>query len=171
VREIVEAAGVTKPTLYYYYPSKEVLFQRIIADTLEDFRRQLEAATQQPGPIAERLLRICRLHFEFAKSNAEHCQLVHNLQFSNESHLIHFDFDAYFKRNIEMIRDVIAEGIAAKELRAGDPWLMALIVVGAMHIFILAMLRDPSAIPAEGVAEIVVEATLKGMEKRTMNDE
>jgi AcrR family transcriptional regulator len=171
VREIVEAARITKPTLYYYYPSKEILFQRIITDTLEEFRQQLEAAVKQPGPIAERLLRICRVHFEFARCNAEHCQLVHSLNFSNESKLIQFDFDAYFKGNAEMIRDVIAEGIVSKELRAGDPWLMALVFIGAMHIFIMAMLRDPSAIPSEGLAEIVVEATLKGMEKRTMNDE
>jgi len=166
VREIVEAAGITKPTLYYYYPSKEMLFERIILDSLEELRGQLESVAKQPGPISGRLLEICRVHFEFAQRNAEHCQLVHNLCFSHESDLIHFDFDAYFKRNTEMVRDVIAEGIASKELRAGDPWLMALVFVGAMHMFIMAMLRDPSAIPSEGLAEIVVETALKGLGSR-----
>jgi len=163
VREIVEAAGITKPTLYYYYQSKKHLFERIILDTLEELRRQLEQAAKQPGPIRERVLRICRVHFEFAKSNAEHCQLIHNLSFSNESSVLHFDLDAFFKRNVEIIRDVMAEGIASKELCAGDPWLMALVFVGAMHIFIMAMLRDPAAIPSEGLAEIVVQTTLNGL--------
>jgi len=166
VREIVEAAGITKPTLYYYYPSKEILFQRVVVDTLEEFRKQLEEAIGQPGAIRERLLRICRLHFEFSKANAEHFQLVHNLFFSNEAHLVHFDFEAFFKHNFELICGVLADGIASGEIREGNPWLMTLVLVGAVHMFLMALHRDPSLVPSEGLAEVVVDMCLKGLEKQ-----
>jgi len=170
VREIVEAAGITKPSLYYYFQSKEHLFERIILETLEEFRGQLEDVVKQPGAIRDRLLAICRIHLEFARRNAEHCLLVHNILFSNERSAIAFDFDAFFKRNTEMIRDVIAEGIETGQLRQGDPWLMALIFVGAIHIFVMVILRDPSTIPSEGLAEIVVDSTLKGMGRSEAQD-
>jgi AcrR family transcriptional regulator len=58
VREIVDAAGVTKPVLYYYFKNKEDLFKRVMegifakhferlgrlcSDEYPDFRSQLEA--------------------------------------------------------------------------------------------------------------------------------
>ena len=44
IREIVEAAEVTKPSLYYYFRNKEGLFQNIIEDALNEFARKLEDA-------------------------------------------------------------------------------------------------------------------------------
>jgi AcrR family transcriptional regulator len=164
VREIVKAAGITKPTLYYYYQSKEQLFERIILDTLEDFRRQLERVVKQSGPIRDRLLSICRLHLEFPRSNTERSRLAHSVYFSSERSVIPFDFDAYYRSNFALVRDVLAEGITSGELRAGDPWLMALAFIGSIHMFIMAILHDPAGLPTEGLAEAVTDMALKGLE-------
>jgi len=163
VREIVEAAGVTKPTLYYYFPSKEQLFKRIIIDLLEDFRGQLEQEVAQPGTIRERLLRICEVHFEFARRNAEQCRLAYSVYFSSERNVIDFDFNAYYMRNFEKIGEVIADGIASNELRAGNPMLMAFNFIGVVNLYIMGMLYSPDDVTVDGLAERIVDLTLGGM--------
>jgi len=167
VREIVEAAGITKPTLYYYFHSKEHLFERIVLDTLDDFRRQLGIAVRQPGSVRDRLLAVCRLHLEFPKENRDRSRVVHSLYFSSERGVIPLDLDAYHRSNFELIRDLIAEGIAAGEIRAGDPWLMALAFIGSIHMFIMAILHEPSALPAGDLTPTVVDLALEGMQAAT----
>jgi len=49
VREIVSLAGVTKPVLYYYFQSKEGLFQAILDWAAEEQEGILQQALQSPG--------------------------------------------------------------------------------------------------------------------------
>ena len=163
VRQIVEAVGISKPTLYYYFPSKEQLFKRIILDSLEDFRGQLQREVARPGTIRQRLIRICQVHLDFAQRNTEECRLTYSVYFSSERNVIDFDFNAYFRRNFEMIGDVITEGIASSELRAADPTLMVFNFVGIINLFIMGMLYDPAEVAVDGLAEQIVDLTLEGM--------
>lgn len=163
VREIAEAVGVTKPTLYYYFASKEQLFESIITGLLEDFRKQLKEVVQQRGPVRDRLVEICRLYFDFARSHCSECRLLHSVFFSCDRNAIAFDFEAHSRTNLEMIRDVVAEGIGTKEIHPGDPWLMTLSFFGAIHLMVMAMLYTTDVLPGENLAESVVEQSLRGM--------
>jgi AcrR family transcriptional regulator len=162
VREIVEAAGITKPTLYYYFGSKEKLFETIVADTISEFQRYLETLVGSSGSVRERLTRICQAHFDFALRKIEPCRLVYVTYFSNDRNIIDIDLDAHFTRNIELIRDVFHEGTVTGELRAGDPWLTAFHFVGVINFFVMAIIYNPSLVPTEGLAETVVAQTLDG---------
>lgn len=56
IRDICEAAGVTPPTIYYYFGNKDHLFQAVISRTLslKDFRETLvKAVKKQPDPGAK----------------------------------------------------------------------------------------------------------------------
>src|SRR3954463_8435651 len=56
VREIVEAAGVTKPTLYYYFGSKQGLVEAVLTKPMNDFVARLrELIDREADPV--RLLR------------------------------------------------------------------------------------------------------------------
>src|SRR4029453_9696211 len=63
VREICEAAGITKPTLYHFYGSKEGVYRAIVDGALDAFRRDVMAAIGAGGPPAETLRRVARPHF------------------------------------------------------------------------------------------------------------
>ena len=60
VREIVSAAGVTKPVLYYYFQSKEGLFQAILDSAAEEQEVILKEALQKPGTALERIVHLYR---------------------------------------------------------------------------------------------------------------
>src|SRR5437868_11775036 len=65
VRAIVEAAGVTKPTLYYYFGSKEGLAQALFTLPMTRLVTALRAALEQPGDTVAKLERIAAAHFAF----------------------------------------------------------------------------------------------------------
>ncbi len=48
-REIVEAAGVTKPMLYYYFRNKEGLLAAAIAHFVDPFHARLREVLAQPS--------------------------------------------------------------------------------------------------------------------------
>jgi AcrR family transcriptional regulator len=53
VREIVEAAGVTKPTLYYHFGSKQGLAEALLTNPMSEFISSLRGLLDEPiGPIA-----------------------------------------------------------------------------------------------------------------------
>ena len=78
VRETVEAAAVTKPTLYYYFASKEGLCEAV----LEDGTARFEALVSAPAggcDAAERLTEWMLRSFRFCRQNKEFVRFVYSL--------------------------------------------------------------------------------------------
>src|SRR5438874_13323051 len=57
VRAIVEAAGVTKPTLYYHYGSKEGLAQALLTEPISRLNDNLRKILDGPGDAVSKLVR------------------------------------------------------------------------------------------------------------------
>ena len=55
ITDIVKAAEVTKPTLYYYFADKEELFVQMGLRVMAEMGERMQAATAIPGSTAERL--------------------------------------------------------------------------------------------------------------------
>lgn len=66
VREICEAAGITKPTLYHFYGSKEGVLQALVTSGFERFRHLVDSAMAGPGAFRDRLKILARALFESA---------------------------------------------------------------------------------------------------------
>jgi TetR/AcrR family transcriptional regulator len=69
VQEIVEAAGITKPTLYHYFGSKRGLLDALIAEHLPGIRGVLAIAAAYDHDLVRTLESVCRAYFEFALKN------------------------------------------------------------------------------------------------------
>jgi len=170
VREIVEASGITKPTLYYYFHNKAHLFEQIIGGSLAEFRKQIEEALNFPGSLRERLVRVCEAHFDFARRYADQCRLTYRLYYSPARELTAIDIGSYFRRNTEMISELLAEGIESGEIRPASPWFMALSLLGVLNVLVTGMLHNPSVIPPVGLAESVVDLLLEGFAPRSAEE-
>src|SRR5438874_3260915 len=71
VREIVEAAGVTKPTLYYHFGSKEGLAQALLTVPLTGLLEALGAIVSGPGEPIDVLARTAEAHFAFCRDDPD----------------------------------------------------------------------------------------------------
>lgn len=70
VQEIVESAGVTKPTLYHYFGSKRGLLDALIDERSAGLRNSLGRAADYHGDLVATLEAVVRAYFDFAKANA-----------------------------------------------------------------------------------------------------
>ena len=56
ITDIIKAAEVTKPTLYYYFPDKEEVFVQVGLHALAELEQRLHSAIGQTGDVRTRLL-------------------------------------------------------------------------------------------------------------------
>jgi len=70
VQEIVDAAGITKPTLYYYFGSKEGLLEALVDNYFEKLYYLIREASSYNGDLPLTLEKIVRAHFNFAGENS-----------------------------------------------------------------------------------------------------
>ncbi len=86
VQEIAKKAGVTKPTLYYYFKSKYGLLVQLIQEGSVSFLKQLERACVFEGDLKETLYMCARVFADFAEWNPKFYHLLFSMfHFPHES--------------------------------------------------------------------------------------
>jgi AcrR family transcriptional regulator len=79
VREICEAAGITKPTLYHFYGSKDGVFQALVRNGFLQYRALVDAALATPGPFRHRVKMVARSVFENARRQPRFWRFMHSV--------------------------------------------------------------------------------------------
>jgi TetR/AcrR family transcriptional regulator len=152
VREIVDAAGVTKPVLYYYFGSKEGIFLAIMQEALKVFLEELE----KPYPavtVRERIIAFSQRVHTLFRENVAVVRLVHATFYGPHHGAPAFDFEQFHLAFETRLQRLVAEGITQGELRGGDPSATMLAIMGAANVCMEIELAHPEkAIGAEGVA-------------------
>ncbi len=117
VREIVEAAEVTKPVLYYYFENKEGLFRAIVEGTLHEFEQGLtETAKMQSESFREDLQRINPIVMGSAEEHPELVRLMNAVFFSGLYESL-FDFTGYWDRVMVHVIFIFERAQARAEIR------------------------------------------------------
>ena len=162
VREICAAAGVTKPTLYHFYGSKEGVYRTLVDGTLEFYRQGVREIVEAPGSVPERLKRIARGHFEYTRERPELVRfllgLIHNPPGSapaTEMHRFYDDVQSEISR-------LIGHGVEDGSLTPGPGEVRILVFMGAiveaLHGYLLAGRPELST----ELADTLVDSILRG---------
>lgn len=81
VNEIVEAAGVTKPMLYYYFKSKEQLARHLVIEPLDRLLQAMTDADNQAENPLESQVRWLSLQIHFSRVDPDRARFVFALYF------------------------------------------------------------------------------------------
>lgn len=148
VREVVEAAGVTKPTLYYYFRSKEALFLEVVHTHLEGMTALVEEAVAGPGTVRARLERFVERYVAGALENEDAVRLLATVQHPAEDGRPQVDVMTIHLRKVELMTRLVSLGIERGELRANlDPRAAVLALIGMVNLYLLARLHGVSCAP------------------------
>jgi AcrR family transcriptional regulator len=79
VREICEAAGITKPTLYHFFKSKDGVLRALVVFGFDQFRSIVDGGLAAPGTFRERLKIITRDVFEQARRRPRLWRFIHGV--------------------------------------------------------------------------------------------
>lgn len=136
VREIVEAAGVTKPVLYYYFGSKEGLYLEIMAGIRQAFEERVMELQILSGSVRERLIHFLTGMFNGAQENLQAVKLAYAIFFGPTQGAPFIDFQSFFDRTLEIVDELIAEGMATGEIRSVDRSTLKWALVGSHNTII-----------------------------------
>lgn len=82
VQQIVDAAGVTKPTLYHYFGSKAGLLESLLDEQLAELHDRLKRAADYHHDLPLTLTEVARTVFAFAKAHPDLYRLHLSLWFA-----------------------------------------------------------------------------------------
>jgi TetR/AcrR family transcriptional regulator len=162
VREICETAGITKPTLYHFYGSKEGVYRALVDGALDDFRREVVRALYEPGPAVARLQRVARVYFESARARRDLPRFIFGLIHNPPSSAPPTDFPRFYDEVVGLIAAEVEAGVARGELAPGRSDLRMLMFMGALGEALCGYLiaGKPQLSPA--LADALVEAVVEG---------
>jgi AcrR family transcriptional regulator len=116
-REIVEAAGVTKPMLYYYFGNKEGLCKAAIRRLSQQYFATLRARSAQASHPRQSLVEFVWAHFEFMREHQDETLFYMSLFFGPERRKFVEDFEAIVTESRRLGGEILASLIAAGMLR------------------------------------------------------
>ena len=165
VREIVSLAGVTKPVLYYYFQSKEGLFQAILDWAAEEQEGILQEALQSPGTALERIIHLYRGIYQGLMENQQLFKLINHLFFGPPQGAPRYDIERFHRRMMEVIKEIYLGGLSQGEVREIDPDEATLLVLGVTdYCFHVDYLHPESMDPER--AERLLRLAFRGLSER-----
>ena len=130
---IAATAGVNKAMLYYYFRSKENLYQAVLEQHFRAFNRQALELLCAPGPAASVLLRYVRLHFDFISAHHRYACLFQQLMMAGGKPFERL-VKTYFQPRAQALHRLLERGVREGEFRNVDRFHTA-VSLNALIVF------------------------------------
>ncbi len=132
VREICEAAEITKPTLYHFYGSKEGVYRAIVEGALDRFRDDILKALAGGGTLRDQLTRTARSYLDSALRQPDLARFVMGLIHDPKSAAPETDFVGFYQAVLAEVGKVVDAAVARGEIAPGPTDLRLLVFMGAL---------------------------------------
>jgi TetR/AcrR family transcriptional regulator len=164
IQEIVDAARVTKPTLYYYFRNKADLYRALVEWAYDQRYRLMQEAAGRSRHLAGQLTEICSVLFEFIRDQRELTRLAFATAFAAPGEVpAEAGCSQKGLHSFEFLRDLIGKAAAQGELsHRFAPEELAMAFVGMMHVHIMVFLIKLRPPPNRRTARRMVELFLAG---------
>ena len=159
IREISQAAGVTKPVIYYHFKDKEHLYQELMLDMFNQTRKNLLRLSKYRGSLRKCLVDYVSTEFINCKRDPNSIRLLFRMMFSPEGEYPHFNFVREFQRERDVIAGIINESQA--KISQADAELTATALMGMILIEVLEYLFTGRRTLTPRNAEKLVDLVLK----------
>lgn len=156
VREIVEAAGVTKPSLYYYFGSKEGIYTELMTKPFEVLEKMLVETAHEKLSSHERLLKLYEGIFLLFMKNLKAARLMYSIYYGPPQGAPFIDFEGYHLKIREVTEFIVKDGIKSGEIRKVNVDTLTCVLIGALNFVLEEQLchRSPM-VDKKGLADML----------------
>ena len=126
VRDIIQLAEITQPTLYYHFTDKADLFTKLVQLHYGQTQQRLIAAIDSATSTHERLMAIAVGSFEFCNQDPRVPRLMFQTYFGPSIPEISRILKTLTKQRFHLVVGVMKNGIESEDLRSHDPDFLAL---------------------------------------------
>jgi AcrR family transcriptional regulator len=166
--DIAREAEFGTGTLYKYFKSKEELYFTLIDEKVEEINPLVKAELSQKTSAVERIKKVLGLQFEFFERNRDFFRIYTSERSRFEWTIkdefgkgIHEKMVAY----INMLAEVMREGIEEREFKPMNPMDLAHALVGIVNSFIFEWMIGRESNPLISKLDTVLEIFLGGVQQ------
>jgi AcrR family transcriptional regulator len=162
--DIARGLGKAKSSLYYYYPSKEDIFEAVVFAEMDELLDQIQQSIRKASTSKEKLIIYCRCRLE--KLN-QLCNLSETLKTEiAELHCVIGQLKSKFDTtHVELVKSILAEGVRNgefKKINADNIELIAYLMVstfrGLASPLMVGQNRSPRLdLQIDSIVDIMVE--------------
>ncbi len=144
--DIAEAAGLSKGALYLYFPGKEALITALLEGHLDRTLHFMQSLVGVDGTVRDRLMSYIRHEAEELESMRTILPVCYEFYAAalRQEEVAAF-FKSYFHRYLDLLAEMVHQGINRGELRQADPRQTAILLAGSHEGLTLLWLMDPTA--------------------------
>jgi len=157
VRHIVEAAHVTKPTLYYYFESKEGLARVLLTTPVRRLTATLAAAVEGPLAATQKLAAVIDEHFKLCHDDPDTARFAYALFFGPRSSRLAVELADLGQLLVDSVHKAVC-CLAAERMIAADRIEECTAAVrGLICIYTMDYLYRDLVLPAELSKRLVLD--------------
>jgi AcrR family transcriptional regulator len=161
IEDVADKVDFTKAAFYYYVENKEELLYEIFLDVLTVGLDQLDAIGRSADRPSAKLRAIIHMYVrrmaEHKERSTVYLQEKRHLEPAHQR-----EVDRLERRALDILRDVIKQGIAAREFRRVDPTVAALGLIG-MCVWVHRWYRESGALSIDEVASTFEDLLMSGL--------
>jgi len=154
--EIAQAAHLAVGTLYKLFKDKRDLYQTLVAETMQDFERQLTAALREPPD--DEIAQLYRYIDLGAELFVKHLPII-RVYFSETGAAFLFataglEGEAFlsYRRIVAAVEETFRQGVEKGVFVDLDPAVLAMGLEGVHNAFLTALVREPGSYTPEQIA-------------------
>lgn len=152
VQEIVESAGITKPTLYHYFGSKHGVLAAVLSEYFEVLYCTVKEAAAYQGDLPLNLYRVVAAYFRFAEENPVFYRLLLSTGFAPPESESFQMVDELYRRQHDLLETLFAQALAHMK---GRYQRYAITFLGMINTYIIFALNGYSELNDELVYQAV----------------
>jgi len=141
IQEIVDKAEITKPTLYYYFGSKEGILKAIFQKYYDPFLENLEKICDYKNDITLSITEVFRAFFAYARENPVFFRLASSANFIQKDNVAFLTIEPYIKRINDLLNTMfIAAGESHGNMK-GREKEYALSLLGTINAYLFLIIN------------------------------
>ena len=163
MREIAEQAQVSKPTVYYYFGSKEGIYRELITTGFNHVYKTMDEIYELDIPVKLKLVRITQQAFNTCLKMPDYVKVLMEFVERNDKNLLNGVLEEASEK-FKVLTQLIKDGMATQEFGvSANPELAAAIINGTLRHFISMQLKTNEKILNEQLAFDIIEVLFKGL--------
>lgn len=164
IEEITAVAGVAKGSLYYHFSKKEEIFDLLLEEGMKLLKNSIEIKTKDLTTALEKIKAIMLIQIKVTVKYEDLINVVFTQMWGKESKNIKCQNVVY--EYIEIIKNIIKEGIDAEEFYNGDVDALAAGVFGVTCSSLIYRLKKQEEVDIKKIYDGFVNTLVTGILKK-----
>ncbi len=166
MRELSEQSGVSKPTIYYYFGSKEGIYRALLEAGIEHTQADVARIRALNLSVHDELVVIIKEKFRDCREYPEFSKFFISVHMSIEKLTFINDFKQRSDEPMMKLEQLLQRGVESGEFRSDIDIKMAADLLGSTILFhIWRLMESKAANDSDQLAEKIVDTLCNGLRK------